>query len=370
MLNACVVGSNPTHALMKKRKGCDNVATLKPALTPDEVKKTGVSEIRKKYNDLAINYNKMLDRELLMCPQCGEFLKSDAFYLDRRYATEKYPICKKCLLKIVEQRKTDRDEPHETKESVQRVLQMMNKVYDDDFYENCVKGAYDEVKEKNRSSPWSTYITAISSLSQYRDKTWDDSYFGENYTVEEDSLKRVRKEIKKIFGHGFSDNDYVFLQDQYDDFKARTQVDSKSQEVYVIQICLSLLDIDKDRKAGKDVTNKLKALDILMNAANLQPKQNVANAATDSLTFGQLIEKWEQEKPIPEPSEEFKDVDGIGKYIRVWFTGWLSKAMGFNNSLAEECEEEWNKYRVIKSTYEEEDSSDDIYDKLFGKEGS
>lgn len=347
------------------------MATLKTALLPEDVKRTGLSELRKKYDELANVYNKMLDRELLLCPQCGDYYKSDAFYMDKRYATEKYPICKRCLLKIVENRKTDRDEPNETKESVQKVLQMMNKVYDDNFYEDCIKGAYDEVKEKNRTSPFATYITAINSLPQWKNKTWSDSYFGDDVCVDEDeSLKRVRKEIKKIFGRGFSDSDYVFLQDQYDDFKARTQVDSKSQEVYVIQICLSLLDIDKDRKCGKDVTNKLKALDILMNAANLQPKQNVANAATDSLTFGQLIEKWEQEKPIPEPSEEFKDVDGIGKYIRVWFTGWLSKAMGFNNSLAEECEEEWNKYRVTKSTYEEEDSSDDIYDKLFGKEGS
>lgn len=341
------------------------MASLKPALTSEEVKKVGVSEIRKKYNDLATVYNKMLDREMLLCPQCGEFYKAEAFYMDRSYATERYPICKRCLLRIVEQRKTDRDEPHETKESVQKVLQMMNKVYDDKFYEDCIKGAYDEVKEKNRTSPFATYITAISSLPQWKGKTWEDSYFGENYTVEEDSLKRVRKEIKKIFGHGFSDNDYVFLQDQYDDFKARTQVDSKSQEVYVIQICLSLLDIDKDRKAGKDVTNKLKALDILMNAANLQPKQNVTNAATDSLTFGQLIEKWEDHDPISQPTEEFKDCDGIMKYLYVWF-GWICKAVGVKNVYYEEYEKEIEKYTVKKESNVYNEENDEIYDSLFG----
>ena len=50
------------------------------------------------------------------------------------------------------------------------------------------------------------------------------------------------------------------------------------------------------------------------------------------MTFGQLIDKWEQEKPIPEPDEEFKDVDKIGLYIDVFFKGHLSKMMGLKNA--------------------------------------
>jgi hypothetical protein len=130
---------------------------------------------------------------------------------------------------------------------------------------------------------------------------------------------------------------------------------------------MSLLDIDKDRKAGRDVTNKLKALDILMNSANLQPKQNVANAATDALTFGQLIEKWENEKPISEPSEEFKDVDGIGKYIRVWFTGWLAKALGLKaNVFTAEYDKEVSQYEVSRPDDGEDDETSSIYNEIFG----
>ena len=42
---------------------------------------------------------------------------------------------------MVEQRKTDKDEPNETKESVRHVLRMLDLPYLNDVYENCVKGA-------------------------------------------------------------------------------------------------------------------------------------------------------------------------------------------------------------------------------------
>lgn len=268
---------------------------------------------------------------------------------------------------MVEQRKHKSDPPNETKESVQRVLQMLDIAYLDDFYEQCVKGAEENLKEKNRKSPFATYLTCMKSLPQYKGKTWKDSEFP---IPERDKITfKPRDKIVEVFGEGFSDEDYFYLQDQYDDWCARTQVDTKAQEMYVVQICLQSLEIYKDRRAGRDVTNKLKALDTLMSAANLQPKQNVSNAATDSLTFGQLIEKWENEEPIPEPSEEFKDVDGIGKYLRVWFSGHLAKALNLKNAYTKEYEDTIKEYTVTKPEYYEEGGSDDIYNALFGSEG-
>ena len=82
------------------------------------------------------------------------------------------------------------------------------------------------------------------------------------------------------------------MQDQYDDWTKRTQVDTKSQETYIVRICFKLLEIWKAQKQGKDTSNLDKSLNDLMAAANLQPKQNVSNAASDSVPFGHMIEKW------------------------------------------------------------------------------
>lgn len=349
------------------------MATLKEPKNPQRIKRMSVADVREEYISLSEEYNKLTEHKYLLCHMCGEFILADTgFYTDNRFATGKFPICKRCTMKMVEQRKNKNDEPNETKESVQEVLHMMDLPYIDSFYEDCCKGAWDEAKERNRSSPFATYNTAIRSLPQWRGMHWKDSEFGAEGSAEEDQLskRKPRKEIIKLFGNGFNNEDYLYLQDQYDDWCARTQVDSKSQQTYVAQICMQLLDIYKDRKANRDVTKKLDALDKLMNGAKLQPKQNVDNAATDSLTFSQMIEKWENEKPIPEPSEEFKDVDGIGKYIRVWFTGWLSKAFGLKaNVFTKEFDEEIAKYTVEKPDEFEEGTSSDIYDRLFGIEG-
>ena len=150
------------------------MANLKPAKTEEEVKKMGVANVRIEYNKLATDYNRIVDRDVLMCPMCGDFIKADTgFYMDRKYATDRFPICKQCLLAMVEQRKNknDKTEPNETKESVQRVLQLMDRIYDDAFYNECVKGATDEVNEKLRHSAFATYITSIASLPQWKGKT-------------------------------------------------------------------------------------------------------------------------------------------------------------------------------------------------------
>lgn len=347
------------------------MATLKPAKTPQQVKRLGLASARESYNELADSYNKLLNYEYIACPKCGNFAKTDtAFYQDARFVIGRFPICKKCVMEMVEQRETDKDKPNETKESVQRMLKLMDLPYIDNLYEKCKKDVFDAAKEKNISSPFAAYNKILRSLPNYKGMTWKNSEFGADEAGMVQDERKARDEIVKLFGSGFSDQDYLYLQDQYDDLCARTQVDSKSQQIYAIQICMQLLDIYKDRKAGRDVTKKLSSLDTLMNAANLQPKQNVSNAATDSLTFGQLIEKWEEEKPIPEPAPEFKDVDGIGKYIRVWFTGWLCKALGLKaNVFTKEFDEEIKKYTVTKPELAEFGSNEDIYNRLFGTEG-
>lgn len=348
-------------------KGVFLLATLKPAKTEEEIKKLTVSTVKKEYNELANTYTKLTDGTYYYCHKCGGYLSSDTFYSDSSYGSGKFPVCKKCILAMVEQREKKNDPPNETKKSVQKVLQMMNLPYIDSFYENCVKGALDGMKEKNRTSPFSTYITAMKSLPNWKGLTWKDSEFeveSENFI----SNKKVRKEIPIIFGRGFSDEDYLFLQEQYDDWCKRTQVDSKSQEMYIVRICFKTLDIWKAQRGNRDTKDLDKSLNELMAAANLQPKQNVGNAATDSLTFGQLIEKWEMEKPIPEPTEEFKDVDGIGKYIRVWFKGHLAKALGFNNAYSKEYEEYIKDYTVTKQELIDDEYEEDVYASLFGDE--
>ena len=348
------------------------MANLMDAKGDKEIQMLGVKAVKDYAKKLSETYTKIMDGNYVYCHGCNEFHAANNFYNDKRFASGLYPLCKKKLIELA----TDYDKKEkirvDKREKTIKVFQMLDVPFIDSVYQSALQTTQDAVGEKNRATAFQHALTILKSLPQYRNMTFENSEFGDlgNPDDEQLSKRKPRREIIKLFGSGFSNEDYLYLQDQYDDWCSRTQVDSKSQQTYVVQICLTLLDVYKDRKLNKDVTKKLDALDKLMNSANLQPKQNVDNSASDSLTFGQLIEKWENEKPIPEPSEEFKDVDGIGKYIRVWFTGWLSKALGLKaNVFTQEYDEEIAKYTVEKPDEFEEGTSSDIYDRLFGIEG-
>lgn len=346
------------------------MAFLKQPMDEEGVKKLTLSGLKKAYLDIAKDYKKILDGDYIYCGKCNSFLSRDTFYSSNDYASGKFPVCKKCLMLMA----TDYDKKTNTymdnKEKTKETLKFLDLPFIESTYNSALSSIQAEVNEKNRSTAWQQYITMVQSLPNWRGFRWKDSEF-EEFSEDNGGMtnRKPRKETYKIFGGGFNNEDYLYLQDQYDDWRGRTQVDSKSQETYIVQICFKQLEIWKAQKSGRDTDKLVKSLNDLMNGANLQPRQNVANAATDSLTFGQLIEKWEMERPIPEPEPEFRDVDNFAKMIRVWFKGHLSRALGLDNGYSKEYDEYIKQYTVTKPEYQEEGTSEDIYNILFGKDG-
>lgn len=334
-----------------------------------EIQMLGVKAVKDYAKKLSDTYGKIIDGNLVYCHGCNEFHAVSNFYNDKRFASGLYPLCKKQLTELA----TDYDKKEkirvDNREKTIKVFQMLDIPFIDSVYQSALQTTQEAVGEKNRATAFQHTLTIIKSLPQYKGMTFENSEFGDlgNPDDEQLSKRKPRREIVKLFGSGFPNEDYLYLQDQYDDWCARTQVDTKPQQTYVVQICMTQLDIYKDRKAGKDVTKKLASLDSLMNGGNLQPKQNVSNAASDSLTFGQMIEKWENEEPIPEPDPELSDVSGIGKKLRVWVAGWLGYALGLDIPQTEEFREEVEKYTVTKPQEQEKTVSSSIHEKLFGK---
>ena len=348
------------------------MANLKTPLDPEAIKKTSVANVRIEYNKLATDYNRLIDNDLLLCPKCNTWQKADtAFYFDKEYATNRYPICKRCLLLEVEQRKSDREEPNETKESVQKVLRKMNRIFDEGFYDECVKGALDSVKERNRQSPFATYITAIQSLPQWKNKTWEDSIFLDESNQNDEDINensRIIKAARKRFGTEYSLADLYFLETQYEDWVQRYTCESKAQELLFQRIAHTQLAIEKAQKSGRDTDKLDKTLQDLMTSNAIKPASNNSGSFSEAKTFGQLIELWEQDKPIPTVEEDFKDVDNIALYTDVFYRGHLAKMMGIKNGYSALYDSYMDKYRAKKKTYEEEENSEALFDQIFGSQ--
>ena len=98
-------------------------------------------------------------------------------------------------------------------------------------------------------------------------------------------------------------------------------------------------------------------------------KKDDSDSAVENTPFGVWIRRWETQRPIPEPDPELEDVDGIIRYISIWFLGHLSKMLGIKNAYCRLYEEEIAKMRVDKPEYEDEDDEEMLYD-LFGNKDS
>jgi len=109
-----------------------------------------------------------------------------------------------------------------------------------------------------------------------------------------------------------------------------------------------------------------------MTSLQIKPSQTNSNALTEAKTFGQLIEKWEDEydggKPIPEPDEEFKDPDNMGILVDVFMKGHLAKMMGLKNGFSRLYDKYMSKYTVKQPEYNEDSDSEAIFEQIFGKE--
>ena len=160
----------------------------------------------------------------------------------------------------------------------------------------------------------------------------------------------ITREMIRVWGAGFTKDQYRYLEEEYHDWITKNVCNTKSQEEIYRNIVLAQLDIRTARERGGRVADAQKALQDLMNSANILPKQTADNILADTQTFATLLKKYEETEPIPEPDERWKDVDGIRKYMNTWFRGGLAKALrikGVDNArLYDEAVAEMEKYTV------------------------
>lgn len=345
------------------------MAHIKQAKTENEIKTMTVSNLKKEYISLAEIYTDIIDGNIVKCNSCAEFLsRKNNFYISKspKYVCGFVPICKKCLLKMAEQRSRKTDEPNETKQSIIETLRVMDLPYIDDLYESMKQTVSYKVNERNKTSIFMAMIPQLQSLPQYNNKTFKDSIFP--VEQEDKTGKKVKQSTIKRFGYGLTSEEYLFLQEEYDDWVSRYVCESKAQEELFVRLCFKKLEFFNAVRDGKNTRDLDAGYQELMKTANIAPKQNKVDELSNSKTLGQLIQKWEMERPIPEIDPELSDVDKIGKYLEVFFRGHMAKTVGIKNPFTNIYEKFMRKYTVTKPEYQEGEDSEDIFAKIFGED--
>ena len=176
----------------------------------------------------------------------------------------------------------------------------------------------------------------------------------------------VTKAMIRTWGRGYTAEQYQYLEEEYQDWCAKNVCNTKSQQEIYKNIAIAQLNIRIAQQNGGKVAEAMESLQKLMNSANILPKQTAENVLADTQTFGTLLKKYEETRPVAKPAPEWEDVDGIRKYTNTWFRGGLGKALRIRNentALYEEATAEMNRYTVKKEAFS--NSSDGMGSAIF-----
>ncbi len=315
------------------------------------------------------------NKKKFICLYCNnEYVETNFYNSYSRLFSKmgKIPYCKQCIEKFYQQYYEEYVNegcltPEKT--AIKRVCMTFDIYYTDVVFNS----AMNKIREGNINiSPMAQYMKVIQ-LAQYKDKSYDNTVLNEMkeefIAVVSDGVSVNRDVDQKtidFFGSGFTDEDYKFLQKEYDDWTARHECNTKAQEEVIKDICFNRLQNLKALRRGEDTKDITASFQKMLDAGKLQPKQNAGDATADNQTFGTLIDKWENERPLPEIDEELRDVDKIGLYINVFFKGHLAKMMGIKNGMSNLYNKFMKKYTVEKPEYDDDENSDALFDAIFG----
>lgn len=285
------------------------------------------------------------------------------------------PYCKKCV-----------DEMYESYlakcgKAEYAIRQMCRKL---DLYWN--KRIFERMEYKAAvRSAMTKYLDGINNAS-YAGKTYDDTLTDEeklwSFVNEEDPLNikirepeesqdaevqkvKVTKKMIKFWGTAYSPEMIAQLEERYQYWISRLPEDFEidmGTEVILKQISALDIDINNSRASGdgKNVNALISTQSNLLRDLSLKPIQRKKdeNGSLNDIPFGVGIGWCEKKRPIAEPSEEFKDVDGIKRYEDTWLYGHLVKMMGKKDGRSKLYEREVERMRVSHPEYAGEDDED------------
>lgn len=316
-------------------------------------------------------------KEKYRCFYCGkEYVDSNYYKSFGNFFNNigKIPYCKQCIEKFYQyyfDKYTNEGCLNPEEKAVKRVCMAMDVYYTEANFDS----AMNKIKKGDINiSPMGQYMRTIG-FTQYKDKSYDDTVSDDDKKELAASLmdmsnvseRKVDQKTIEFFGAGFTDEDYEFLQREYNDWTARHECQTKAQEEVFKRIVFKQLEILKATRLGEDTKNLDATFRDLLDTAKLQPKQNSGEAVSDAQTFGTLIDKWENTRPIPEVEEELKDVDKIGLLIHIFFTGHMAKVLNLGSSLSNLYDKYIKKYTVEKHISSGESDNEVLFDKIFGK---
>ena len=252
------------------------------------------------------------------CLKCGTDYAVSSFYSHRNpLLHERFGFCKKCVKGNVDLNDM---------ETLYNFLRTMDIPYLKEFW----KQANDAENETI-----GTYLKNLNSLRQNKELRFKDSddLTGKTNKAELfdiDSDFELTDEVIKKWGRNLEVEDYIFLEEEFENLGGDQSEDTLQERLFK-NMAKTQWMANKAYEEGDHTKYEkmMKTLSTQMNDANIKPVQ-VKSASEDGgfRSWGEIVKMIEETEPISEQQDEFKDVDGIYKYIDRWFITQMKRVFG------------------------------------------
>lgn len=279
------------------------------------------------------------------CTCCGGIIPLEDFYVSwssMNQYTQRMCVCKACTIKLFKQLMNQTAQ--NTRLAIYYLCRQLDTIYSERVYHSTYVN-----NEGDINKILIQYMRQINSLPQYKNKTFADSDLIEEAvhtnqivsrmeTTEDAEMSfKVTPEMLLRWGReGRSNNDYYVLEKQYNSLLPNIDIKDARQIMILEEICNVKLEAEIARK-GKRIMDYEKLINMiskLMNDAGIKPKDD--KTATEELDYSEWIRVLEEDEPVPEASPEFQDVDGIRKYITLWFTRQFARIFSLGKDVIDD----------------------------------
>lgn len=258
--------------------------------------------------------------------------------------------------------------------AIERVAQLFDWYYDD----KVVAATKDVTAPTTRVSVYPSKLNMVQfkasgktyedTIKERADKPLTSNTMGSDDNDETEAYKAPLQTIN-FFGPGYTNEQYGYLQEQYSDWTERYECETKAKEELFKAISISQLrihEIQENGGSGKELEAAVKTFQSLLDSQDITPKKANIGGNEGQETFGTLIKRLENDRPVSEPQEQWLDVDGIHKYIDTWFFGQLCELVDVQNPKEDEYLEEKSKYTIVPPQQDDsfEGSESSLLDKL------
>lgn len=353
-------------------------------LSDAEFKELSAGEQRARYVALASRHRKIITGDIVYCQYCGQWLKREAFYKTKWTKDGlEHTACKACLADMCTE--VDKDGKHDSRARTIETFQRMDWYFSEQSYEKQIESEKAKAEEERRDvEPIAgRFLGIMRGFPAFNEKHFRDSGIpcGEDLydatkslygiddqddeaaqeEAEQEEERIIKKRVaggRKRFGPGYNDTDYQFLENEYLKYSNNDSVEDPAGRGLIETIALNRLQRRKNidnAKLTKDLDDSFRNL---LDAMKALPKQQ-AGTDSDKRTLGQMIREWEYDRPIPEPSDDFKDVDGI-RELEMTMAGHIINGMGVN-AKAPEGYDEWMERYTVHPDDEDDDGKAGIF---------